>query len=715
MTMMTLASFAQSATRTPVFLFGKAVYDEGPVESDYIQSGTVSFDPSTYTVTFDNVVIDYPVNNEYAVLSGSSGMNITLRVVGTCNVKSAETFMMGDKVTIQGVNYSGRLIVTINANRNRNFISANSNVTITECLVKATTNTTAAIETSNVYKDNPDSYLYLNSARLYLTSQMNAIYYFKDIVYNRTKLVTPDPTTVGVISEPPYFAYNGTTKSVPVLEFEQATVNDPIVFADAETEKVCVANWDTNHDNKLSYAEAAAVTTLGSVFRDNDNITLFRELIYFTGLTSIDNYAFFSCEKLTHIQIPSNVQTIGGYAFTNTYSLSIVNVADNNKLATIGSGAFTNSGIQVLEGADQVVSIGTRAFKNCQKLQTFDMSSTLKIIALEAFYNCPNFFPRLPSSIGNIGNYAFYGCTRMTKAQTIGEDNAQVSIGEYAFAGSGMTSLTIGTKNFTLSPNFAKDTPADFVCYIDHSVYNDYKAQMNAQGANEMTGHLKPFTIIPQGYKYRTFYFDKDVQLRDLNEKAHIITTYRQPTNGINQVNYTELPDGIVPANTPVLLYSYSNRAVYYDIIEKGTVEVQPVKVVNYLIGTHEAITLQPSSDIENRLVWRTHTASFIPVETASAEEKHLDAGSAYLLLPKQKYSIDEFMLNIPDHSGGQQLSMKGDVDGNGVINKDDVNALVNVLFGLAVHPLKQCDMDENNTVNMADLTALILLLNQNK
>lgn len=714
MTMMSLVSFAQSVTRTPVFLFGEAVYDEGPVESDYIKSGTVSFDPSTYTVTFDNAVIDYTVNNDYPLMIGQSKKTLTLRVVGACNVKSEETFLSADTVVIQGVNYSGRLIVTVNADREDFFIWADHNVTITECLVKATTNTPNGIITSNIAKSNPDSYLYLNSARLFLYSQTNAIYYFKDIVYNRTKLVTPDPTTVGVISKPPYFAYNGTTKSVPNLEFEQATVNDPIVFADAETEKVCVANWDTNHDNKLSYAEAAAATTLGSVFRDNDNITSFRELIYFTGLTSIDNYAFFSCEKLTNIQIPSNVESIGGYAFTNTYSLSIVNVADNNKLATIGSGAFTNSGIQVLEGADQVVSIGTRAFKNCQKLQTFDMSSTLKIIALEAFYNCPNFFPRLPSSIGNIGNYAFYGCTRMTKAQTIGEENAQVSIGEYAFAGSGMTSLTIGSKHFTLSPNFTKDAPADFVCYIDHSVYNDYKAQMNAQGANEMTGHLKPFTIIPQGYKYRTFYFDKDVQLRDPSERPRIITTYRQPTNGINQVNYMELTDGIIPANTPVLLYSF-NPAVYYDIIEKNTVEVQPVKVVNYLVGTHQATTLQPSSDIENRLVWRTRTASFIPVETASAEEKHLDAGSAYLLLPKQKYSIDEFMLNIPDHSGGQQLSMKGDVDGNGVINKDDVNALVNVLFGLAVHPLKQCDMDENNTVNMADLTALILLLNQNK
>ena len=51
-----------------------------------------------------------------------------------------------------------------------------------------------------------------------------------------------------------------------------------ITFADANVKALCVANWDTNGDGELSYAEAAAVTSLGEVFRNQPSITSFNEL-----------------------------------------------------------------------------------------------------------------------------------------------------------------------------------------------------------------------------------------------------------------------------------------------------------------------------------------------------------------------------------------------------------------------------------------------------
>ena len=44
-----------------------------------------------------------------------------------------------------------------------------------------------------------------------------------------------------------------------------------ISFADANVKAICVRSttgWDTNGDGELSYAEAAAVTSLGTVFVD---------------------------------------------------------------------------------------------------------------------------------------------------------------------------------------------------------------------------------------------------------------------------------------------------------------------------------------------------------------------------------------------------------------------------------------------------------------
>ena len=58
---------------------------------------------------------------------------------------------------------------------------------------------------------------------------------------------------------------------------------DNITFADANVKALCVGNWDTDKDGELSTEEAAAVTTLGTVFKGKTNITTFDELRYFTG------------------------------------------------------------------------------------------------------------------------------------------------------------------------------------------------------------------------------------------------------------------------------------------------------------------------------------------------------------------------------------------------------------------------------------------------
>ena len=69
-------------------------------------------------------------------------------------------------------------------------------------------------------------------------------------------------------------------------------VSKNITFADAEVKRICVQNWDTNGDGELSEAEAAAVTDLGNVFKDNKTIRTFHELHYFTNLNSIKDYVF---------------------------------------------------------------------------------------------------------------------------------------------------------------------------------------------------------------------------------------------------------------------------------------------------------------------------------------------------------------------------------------------------------------------------------------
>ena len=90
-----------------------------------------------------------------------------------------------------------------------------------------------------------------------------------------------------------------------------AAWSDNITFADANVKAICVTNWDTNGDGELSTNEAAAVTDMGTAFKNKTNITTFGELQYFTGLKSIGSETFYGCSGLTSVTIPKNVTTIG--------------------------------------------------------------------------------------------------------------------------------------------------------------------------------------------------------------------------------------------------------------------------------------------------------------------------------------------------------------------------------------------------------------------
>ena len=97
-----------------------------------------------------------------------------------------------------------------------------------------------------------------------------------------------------------------------------------ITFANDGVKALCVANWDTSGDGELSEEEAAAVTSLGAVFREKTSIGAFPELRYFTGLTAIGDYAFYRSTISGELRVPGNVKTIGDYAFNGCRQLTSV-------------------------------------------------------------------------------------------------------------------------------------------------------------------------------------------------------------------------------------------------------------------------------------------------------------------------------------------------------------------------------------------------------
>ncbi len=226
-----------------------------------------------------------------------------------------------------------------------------------------------------------------------------------------------------------------------------------IVFADDTVKALCVAHWDTNGDGELSYDEAAAVTTLNpggeanqSVFRGNIAITSFDELQYFTGLTSIDAWAFYNCRGLTSIEIPNSVTSIGPAAFVGCSGLTSIEIP--NSVTSIGPYAFSGcSGLTSVEIPNSVTSIGSDAFYVCSGLTSVEIGNSVTSIGNDAFRGCTSLTSvEIGNSVTSIGNYAFRGCTGLTSVEI---PNSVTSIGQYAFQGcSGLTSLYV----FGVSP-----------------------------------------------------------------------------------------------------------------------------------------------------------------------------------------------------------------------------------------------------------------------
>ena len=131
--------------------------------------------------------------------------------------------------------------------------------------------------------------------------------------------------------------------------------DDIISFQDNQVKSIVVKYFDTSKDGELSYREAAVVLSFlvdeadtrasdgkVSIFAGTD-ITTFDELVYFTGLTRIEDGAFAGCSKLESVTIPENIVSIGDNAFNGCTGLESITLTPETP-PTIGEDAFANTG-----------------------------------------------------------------------------------------------------------------------------------------------------------------------------------------------------------------------------------------------------------------------------------------------------------------------------------------------------------------------------------
>lgn len=196
------------------------------------------------------------------------------------------------------------------------------------------------------------------------------------------------------------------------------------------------AFYGYNSTNKIkSIIIPSTVTEIEkNSFRSCQNL----ENVIFSGdnITTIGEYAFLECTKLSSITLPNSVTNMGSSVFEDCISLKSVKLS--NGLTEIPSNCFNGcSSLTAIDIPDSVIKIGGSAFRECTSLSSVDLPNALQEISSYAFQNTSISEISLPQTVTSLGSGAFMGCTAL-KSIVI---PSQVTIIPTGFA-SGCTSLS---------------------------------------------------------------------------------------------------------------------------------------------------------------------------------------------------------------------------------------------------------------------------------
>ncbi len=246
-------------------------------------------------------------------------------------------------------------------------------------------------------------------------------------------LVLPDDMNIMYIGEEAfkdntvveYVVIPETVVQIQLDAFENCTNLKKVYFISTQAEEIATSKLTIIGDQafrgcksleRLDLSNVKKITIARQTFMDCVNL---KEVVKMTAIGTMHNQAFVGCTSLQEVDL-SGLHMSGSQVFANCTALETVHTAK-----------FTEIGARMFQGCTSLKSItinnptvGANAFSGCTNLEEVTFAS-----------------PAGESLEFIIGDGAFDGCRKL-KTVTFGNEIVR-TIGERAFAGTGITSFTI--------------------------------------------------------------------------------------------------------------------------------------------------------------------------------------------------------------------------------------------------------------------------------
>ena len=391
-----------------------------------------------------------------------------------------------------------------------------------------------------------------------------------------------------------------------------------------------------------------------------------------TNHGSIGTSAFEGCIKITKLTI-DNKGSIGESCFSGCTSLQTTTLGNN--IPNIGASAFKScSNLGSIVIPDAVRTLGKSTFKGCSSMTSVNIGDGVKLINDSTFSGCSSLKDvEIGNSVSSIAASAFSGCITLPKIQI--PQNVTV-IGNNVFSGcTGLKTVIMADRETEGELNLGSNgsNPIFVDCPLD-SVYIGRNISYSTSSS----------------YGYSPFYRNTSLRSVTITDKETEIS--ENEFYGCTNLQNVKIGDGV----TSIGNWAFSGCS----------------SLKNFSFGT-QVKTIGKEAFSDCTAVTAISSKAQTPPTCGSQALDDINKWECTLYVPEghvaDYQSTDQWKEFFFIEEGDIPVYIRGDVNGDGVVNGTDIQAIINLIVESLYD--EKCDVNEDGRVNGTDIQEVINII----